>query len=69
MLYELFVYRLLLSIVRVPTQRASYALLYINKVFVGIYYMHEDIDSTFIKSRIEGDYGNLIEILYLYITY
>jgi spore coat protein CotH len=43
--------------VGVPTQRSSYALLYINDIYVGIYYMHEEIDGDFIKARIENDSG------------
>jgi len=32
-------------------------LLYINDIYVGIYYMHEEIDGDFIKARIENDSG------------
>lgn len=42
----------------VPTQRASYALLYVNTQFIGVYYMHEPINPDFIASRIEGDDGS-----------
>ena len=49
----------------VPTQRSSYALLYINGVFAGLYFMHEDIASDFVSSRFpgEGD-GNLMQLYY-----
>ena len=40
-----------------PVQRSSYALLYINDVFNGIYFMHEDIGKDFLTSRFDDD-GN-----------
>eukprot|EP01031_Cornospumella_fuschlensis_P034135 gene34135-41320_t len=41
----------------VPVQRSSYALLYINEQFAGLYYLHEDLDETFLNSRIPHDTG------------
>lgn len=41
----------------VPLQRASYALLYINNIYAGIYVMQEDLDETFVSRRVEGDSG------------
>jgi hypothetical protein len=48
----------------VPTQRATYALLYVNSIYYGLYYMHEDIDSAFLQSRLEGDdgQGNIMKL-------
>ena len=43
--------------VGVPVQRASYAVMYINGVYEGLYFMHEDITEEFVQSRIEGDTG------------
>jgi hypothetical protein len=43
--------------VGVPTQRSSYALLYINNRYSGIYYLHEDIGPDFMQSRLPGDNG------------
>jgi spore coat protein CotH len=40
-----------------PTQRTSYALMYINGVFMGLNLMHEDIDEDFMLTRIDGDDG------------
>eukprot|EP01033_Poteriospumella_lacustris_P012876 gene12876-9208_t len=34
-----------------PTQRSSFALLYVNDRFAGVYYMHEDIGGDFAASR------------------
>lgn len=49
----------------VPTQRSSYALMYINDVFTGLYFMHEDIADHFIDSRFAGDgSGNLMQLYY-----
>jgi spore coat protein CotH len=48
-------FRDLLRAVGGPVQRMSYALLYVNSVFVGLYVMHEDIDSDFIARRIQGE--------------
>jgi spore coat protein CotH len=38
-----------------PTQRSSYALLYINNVYMGLYVMIESVDSDFLDSRFDGD--------------
>jgi hypothetical protein len=40
-----------------PVQRSSYATVFINDVFEGIYLMQEDINEDFISNRIEGDSG------------
>jgi spore coat protein CotH len=49
----------------VPSQRASYALLYVNSVFMGLYFMHEDIGGDFLESRFPGDgSGNLMQLYY-----
>jgi hypothetical protein len=41
-----------------PVQRASYSLLYINEMFVGVYFISEDMaDEDWIASRIEKDSG------------
>ena len=50
----------------VPVQRASYALLYINKVYSGVYFMHEEINPTFIDVRLPGDdgSGNMMKLFY-----
>lgn len=40
------------------TQRASYALLYINDIYVGVYFMHEEIAPEFIQKRVLGDDGS-----------
>jgi spore coat protein CotH len=42
----------------VAVQRASYALLIINGVFSGVYFMHEDIGPDFLAARIAGDSGD-----------
>ncbi|CAM9500878.1 unnamed protein product, partial [Ectocarpus fasciculatus] len=48
-----------------PSQRSSYALLYINDVFAGLYFMHENIDDHFIESRFPGSgKGNLMQMYY-----
>jgi hypothetical protein len=49
----------------VPSQRSSYALIYINSVFTGLYFMHEDISDHFIDSRFAGDgSGNMMQLYY-----
>jgi hypothetical protein len=54
-----------------PTQRASYGLLYINNMFVGFYFIYEDIGDDFIVSRIENDHGenNLFKLSGVYLRY
>jgi hypothetical protein len=42
----------------VPVQRSSFATVFINDIFEGIYIMQEDINEEFITNRIEGDSGN-----------
>jgi spore coat protein CotH len=41
-----------------PTQRASYALLYVNDMFIGIYFIYEDMSADWVQSRIEDDSGS-----------
>jgi spore coat protein CotH len=51
--------------VGVPAQRSSYALLFVNSVFMGLYFMHEDISDDFVDSRFKGDgSGNLMQLYY-----
>lgn len=40
-----------------PTYRASYVRLYVNRMFVGLYFMHEDIGKDFFRSRFDEDDG------------
>jgi hypothetical protein len=40
-----------------PTSRSSYALLYVNEIFLGIYIIHEEIDTDFVTGRISDDQG------------
>ncbi len=40
-----------------PTPRMSYALVYINDIFMGLYFMHEVVNPDFMESRIQGDSG------------
>lgn len=35
----------------VHPQRTTYTLLYINEVFMGLYFIHEDLDAEYIDSR------------------
>jgi spore coat protein CotH len=42
----------------VPVERGSYALLYINDIFTGLYFMHEQVDKIFISSRYKIDNGD-----------
>jgi spore coat protein H len=42
----------------VPVQRSSYATVFINGVYEGLYIMQETIDEDFVQSRVEGDNGN-----------
>lgn len=50
----------------VPVQRASFALLYINNIYSGVYFMHEEIDPTFVDVRIPDDdgSGNMMKLFY-----
>eukprot|EP01126_Amoeba_proteus_P051884 TRINITY_DN6229_c0_g1_i9.p1 TRINITY_DN6229_c0_g1~~TRINITY_DN6229_c0_g1_i9.p1 ORF type:complete len:549 (-),score=89.18 TRINITY_DN6229_c0_g1_i9:78-1724(-) len=43
----------------VQTYRASYVVLYINDVFFGLYWMHENLDDLFLQSRFKDKSGNL----------
>jgi hypothetical protein len=49
-----------------PVQRSSYSLLYINDMYIGLYYMQEDFSTQFIKSRIQDDEGtgNMYKMFY-----
>jgi hypothetical protein len=40
-----------------PTQRTSYALFYINDVFMGLYFIHEDNGVEYVDSRLPNDDG------------
>jgi hypothetical protein len=42
-----------------PFQRSSFTKLFINDVYYGLYWMHEDMDKEFIRSRYENHKGNL----------
>jgi spore coat protein CotH len=42
----------------VAVQRASYSLLYINDIYAGVYFMHEDINPDFMTRRFDGDNGS-----------
>lgn len=57
-LLKTMVYSDMMRAMGVPVQRASYALLYINTIFVGIYYMHEEISPTFFDTRLKNDDGD-----------
>ena len=55
-----------------PTPRASYALVYINSFFIGVYFMSEDMSGDFMAARLEGDdgNGNLMKLNYqVYLQY
>lgn len=55
----------------VPVTRGSYSLLYINDIYVGIYFMNEVVDSSFIKNRYSNDNGkgNLYKCAHTYLQY
>ena len=40
-------------------QRGAYTQLYINSIYFGLYYVMEEHDNVFTKSRFEGGNGNL----------
>jgi hypothetical protein len=42
----------------IPVQRASYATVFINGVYEGLYIMQENVDEDFVQCRIEDDSGN-----------
>jgi len=46
----------------VPAARGSYATLTINGVFWGLFWMREEIDQNFIKSRFGNDKGNFYSL-------
>jgi spore coat protein CotH len=41
-----------------PTQRTSYALFYVNEVFMGLYFIHEDNGVEYVDSRLPDDDGS-----------
>lgn len=48
-----------LRAVGVPVYRSSYAVLYVNEVWFGVYLITEDIDGAFLNSRFGDNDGNL----------
>ena len=42
-----------------PVSRSSYATLYINNMFYGLYYVIEDVNSEFLTSRFGNKSGAL----------
>lgn len=47
------------------THRSSFAAVYVNGVYSGLYFMHEDISKDLAKSRFPGDgSGNLMQLYY-----
>jgi len=48
----------------IPSTRTSFADLYINNNFMGVYVVTEHIDEEFIKKNYEKDYGNLYKCLW-----
>ena len=48
----------------IPSTRTSFADLYINNNFMGVYVVTEHIDEEFIKKNFEKDYGNLFKCLW-----
>ncbi len=49
---------------RVPATRASYAMLYINGDYYGLFINVEHIDENFVRSRFGNNEGNLYKCLY-----
>ena len=47
-----------------PSTRTSFAKLFINDNFMGVYVVTEHIDEEFIKKKYEKDYGNLYKCLW-----
>ena len=43
----------------VPVQRGSFAKIYINGIYYGVYWMCEELEKSFIASRYKGSKGNL----------
>lgn len=41
----------MLRYMNLPSQRVSYARLYVNDIYFGVYHVLEPIDKEFIKSR------------------
>lgn len=52
--------------VQAPAYRGSYALLYINHQYVGLYFMHEDVSPYYLDGRVHEDSGkgNLMKLYY-----
>ena len=48
----------------IPSTRTSFADLYINNNFMGVYVVTEHIDEEFIKKNYEKDFGNLYKCLW-----
>ena len=48
----------------IPSTRTSFADLYINNNFMGVYVVTEHIDEEFIKKNFEKDFGNLYKCLW-----
>jgi hypothetical protein len=44
--------------VGVPAARSSFATVFVNGIYEGLFAMQEDVDEEFFKSRIEGDSGS-----------
>jgi len=50
-------------------QRTSYGVLYINDIFWGVYWAHEDIDSEFMNNHYGNNKGNLYKLHSVYMQY
>lgn len=46
---------------KLPAPRATYAKVYINDKYLGLYLLTENIDDVFLKSRFDDDRGNLFQ--------
>ena len=54
----------ILKEMNLPSTRTSFAELFINNNFLGVYVVTEHIDEEFIKNNYEKDYGNLYKCLW-----
>ena len=54
----------ILKEMNLPNTRTSFAELFINNNFLGVYVVTEHIDEEFIKNNYEKDYGNLYKCLW-----
>lgn len=43
--------------VKSPVYRSSYTALYINEIYMGLYWMHEELDEMFLQSRFGNNAG------------